>query len=84
MPSYTATIKVKKEVAVVVDEMIKLGIAKNKNQAYNMLIEAGLPKIKALIERKRRVRELVNEFLDKGLPYEKLPTVNDVEEGRGR
>lgn len=84
MTSYTATIKVRKEVAMLVEEMIKLGIAKSRNQAYNMLIEAGLPKIKSLIEYKKKVRRLVKEFLEKGLPYDNLPTIDDIYEGRMR
>ena len=80
----TATIKVSKRVAEIVEEMVRLGIARSRNHAYNMIIEAGLPKILEIVERKRRAEELVNRFLEKGLPYEKLPTVRDVEEERKR
>ncbi len=80
----TATIKVRKEVAELVEEMVKLGIARSRNHAYNMLIEAGLPKIIEIVERKKRVKKLVKEFLEKGLPYKNLPTVDDVEEARNR
>ena len=80
----TVTIKVRDEVDVIIEEMIKLGIARSKNHAYNIVIEAGLPKVRELIERKKKVLKLVQEFLEKGLPYDRLPTHEDVEEVRNR
>jgi len=80
----TVTIKVRDEVDVIIEEMIKLGIARSKNHAYNIVIEAGLPKVRELIERKKKVLKLVREFLEKGLPYDRLPTHEDVEEVRNR
>jgi len=79
---YTVTIKVRKEIAELVDEMIKLGIVENKNQAYNMLIEKGLKEVKKIVEREKKVEKLVEEFMKKGLPYRRLPTVKDVYEAR--
>ena len=64
--------------------MIRLGIADDENQAYNMLIGAGLDKIKELVEREKRVEELVEKFLEKGLPCKRLPRAGDVYEGRSR
>ncbi|MET1159474.1 MAG: VapB-type antitoxin [Thermoprotei archaeon] len=84
MPRRTVTIKVREEVAKLVEEMIKLGIADNRNQAYNMLIEAGLEKIRGIVEYEKRVEALVNEFLEKGIPFKKLPRVEDVYEARSR
>ncbi len=80
----TVTIKVSRRVAEVAEEMVKLGIARSRNHAYNIIIEAGLPEIMKLIERKRRVKELTERFLREGLPYEELPTAEDVEEARKR
>jgi len=62
--------------------MIELGIARSRNHAYNIIIEAGLPKIMELIEHKRRVKEFTEKFLREGISYERLPTVDDVEEIR--
>jgi hypothetical protein len=84
LPKRTVTIKVDEEIARLVEEMIRLGIADNKNQAYNMLIKAGLEKIREIVEHEKRVEALVNEFLEKGLPYKKLPRVKDVYEARTR
>lgn len=80
----TVTIKVNRRIAEIVEEMVRLGIARSRNHAYNIIIEAGLPKIMELIECKRRARELTERFLREGLPYESLPTVDDVEEARKR
>jgi len=80
----TITIKVDRRIVKVVEEMIRLGIARSRNHAYNILIEAGLPKVLELIEHKKKVESLTDKFLHEGLPYENLPTVEDVEEGRER
>ncbi len=82
--SQTVTIKVSKRIADIVEEMVRLGIARSRNHAYNIIIEAGLPKVMELIEHKRKVRELTERFLREGIPYENLPTVKDVEECRER
>ncbi|HID41128.1 MAG TPA: VapB-type antitoxin, partial [Pyrodictium sp.] len=52
--------------------MVRLGIARSRNHAYNMLIEMGLEEARRLVERKRAVKKLVEEFMEKGLPYENL------------
>ena len=80
----TVTIRVSEEVSRVIDEMVRLGIAESRDHALGMIIEAGLPKALELIERRREVEELVNKFLREGLPYERLPTVDDIEEERSR
>lgn len=82
MARYTVTIKVKKEIAELVDEMIRLGIVENKNQAYNLLIEKGLESVRKMVEYEKRVEKLVEEFLEKGLPYKRLPRAEDVYEAR--
>ncbi len=80
--SVSVTIKVKKEIARVAEEMVKLGIARSRNQAYNILLEIGLEKAKKLIEEEKTVNKLVKTFMEKGVPYNNLPTVKDVEEAR--
>jgi len=80
----SVTIKVDKKVIEIIEEMIKLGIARSRNHAFNIVIEAGIPKVMELIKHKKKVNELVEKFLQEGLPYEKLPTTKDVEEVRSR
>jgi hypothetical protein len=79
---YVVTIKVRKEIVELVDEMIRLGIVENKNQAYNLLIEKGVNEVRKIIAREKKVEELVEEFMKKGLPYKRLPTIEDVYEAR--
>ena len=80
----SVTIKVNKKIIEIIEEMIKLGIARSRNHAFNIVIEAGIPKVMELIKHKKKVNELVEKFLQEGLPYEKLPTTKDVEEVRSR
>ncbi len=78
------TIKVREEVLELVDEMIRLGLASSRNQALNVMIEAGLEEVRRLVEKRKRVEKLVEKFMKEGLPWEDLPTARDVIEGRRR
>ncbi len=78
------TIKVREEVVQVADELVRLGIARSRNQALNIIIEAGMDRARRLIERRKKVARLVERFEREGLPYERLPTAADVEEARSR
>ena len=80
----SVTIRVARRVVEVVEEMVRLGIARSWDDAFSIIIEAGLPRVLELVERRKRVEELVDRFLREGLPYENLPTVEDVEEDRKR
>ena len=78
------TLKVRKEVVDLAEEMVRLGIARSRNHAFNIIIEVGLDEARRLVERRKTVRRLVEEFRRSGLPYDNLPTADDVEEGRIR
>ncbi|WP_048192796.1 hypothetical protein [Pyrolobus fumarii] len=84
MTLVAVTIKVRREIAELAEEMVRLGLARSRNHAYNMMIEMGLREVKRLVERRKAVRRLVEEFMKNGLPYTDLPTVKDVEEERAR
>lgn len=84
MPSVSVTIKVRKEVVDLAEEMVELGLARSRNHAFNIILEMGLENAKKMVERKREAKKLLRLFLEKGLPYHSLPTVKDVEEGRER
>ena len=71
------TIKVKDEYYDIAEQMVEVGLAKSKNEAFNFLISYGIAKAKEEIERKKRVKELTEKWLKEGLPFE-LPTSNDV------
>ena len=78
------TLKVRREVVELAEEMVRLGIARSRNHAFNIMIEIGLREAQRLVERRKAVMRLVREFTEKGLPYDNLPTARDVEEERAR
>ncbi len=84
MPSVSVTIKVRKEVVDLAEEMAKLGLARSRNHAFNIILEMGLENAKKMVKRKREAKKLLRLFLERGLPYRNLLTARDVEEGRER
>ncbi len=78
------TIRVKREVEELAKRMVELGIARSRSHAYNIMIEVGLREARRMVEEKEAVKRLVEEFMEKGLPYDNLPTARDVEEERSR
>ncbi len=81
LTSKAITVKVDEKVIDFVEEMVELGIVKSRNQALVKLITLGMERMKKEIERKKKIKELVEKFKREGIPYE-LPTAKDVEEGR--
>ncbi|MGC9105590.1 MAG: VapB-type antitoxin [Thermoprotei archaeon] len=73
----TVTIKVKDDVFQLAEEMVKLGIARSRNEAFNILISYGIDKAREEVRKKKRVNELVEKWLKEGVPFE-LPTSEDV------
>ncbi len=82
LPSVSVTIKARKEVVDLAEEMAKLGLARSRNHAFNIILETGLENAQKMVERKREAKKLLRLFLERGLPYRNPPTVRDVEEGR--
>jgi hypothetical protein len=56
--SATVYIKVRKELAELADKMIKLGLAKSKSHAFNIMIERGLKEVELWENMYRDVEEL--------------------------
>jgi len=54
----TVSIKVRKELAELADKMIKLGLAKSKSHAFNIMIERGLKEVELWENMYRDVEEL--------------------------
>ena len=71
------TIKVKDEYYEIAEQMVEMGLAKSKNEAFNLIMLYGINKAVEEIERKKKVKELTEKWLKEGLPFE-LPTSNDV------
>ncbi|WP_238026316.1 MULTISPECIES: VapB-type antitoxin [Metallosphaera] len=79
--SITLTIKVRREVANLINKLLELGIAKTKNEAVNLLIEYGKAEIERKLREEEEVRKLVDKWLREGFPYEGLDT-SDLREER--
>jgi hypothetical protein len=71
------TIKVKDEYYEIAEQMVEMGLAKSKNEAFNLIMLYGINKAVEEIERKKKVKELTEKWLKGGLLFE-LPTSNDV------
>ena len=56
--SVTVSIKVRKELVELADKMIKLGLAKSKSHAFNIMIERGLKEVEFWENIYRDVEEL--------------------------
>jgi len=56
--SVTVSIKVRKELVELADKMIKLGLAKSKSHAFNIMIERGLKEVELWENMYRNVEEL--------------------------
>jgi len=63
--SVSVSIKVRREIVELADKMVRYGIARSKNHAFNIMIERGLGDVKREVEywenMYRRVEELKRE-----------------------
>jgi hypothetical protein len=48
--SVSVSIKVRREIAELADKMVKYGLARSRNHAFNVLIERGLSEVKREVE----------------------------------
>ena len=82
--SIVVSIRVKREIVELANEMVKYGLASNRNDAFNKLILKGLDEVKRELSRRKRVLENLRSFeKEGGIVLEK--TTNVVEElGRDR
>ncbi|AAY79738.1 hypothetical protein [Sulfolobus acidocaldarius] len=71
------TIKVNDDINEVAEEMIRLGIARSKNEAFNIMIRKGLNEVKRIVDKRKKVNELVERWQREGLPIE-LPNSNKI------
>jgi len=64
--SATVSIKVRKELAELADKMIKLGLAKSKSHAFNIMIERGLKEVLKEVELWENIYRDVEELKKQG------------------
>jgi predicted nucleic acid-binding protein len=62
----SVSIKVRREIVELVDKMVKYGLARSRNHAFNVLIERGLSEVKKEVEYWERVYRMVEELKKKG------------------
>lgn len=60
------SLKVKKEIVEVAEELVKLGIARSRNHAFNIILEKGVREARRLIEEEKKVREILKLVEEKG------------------
>ncbi|BFI75778.1 VapB-type antitoxin [Sulfurisphaera ohwakuensis] len=71
------TLKVKDEYYEIAEKMVEMGIAKSRNEAFNIIIAYGVSRAKEELEKKKKVKELTEKWLKEGIPF-KLPTSEDL------
>jgi hypothetical protein len=82
--STTVSIRVKKKVLELVDKMVKYGLARSRNHAFNILIEKGLENLKDEILYWASIYTQVDELVKKGFKIKHGGLNKILEEARGR
>ncbi len=82
--SITVSIKVKKEVAELADEMVRLGIARSRSQAINIMIEKGIAKAIEEVRIWKEIQEKVKKLRQEKYRIERGDLWKLLEEGRSR
>jgi hypothetical protein len=71
------TLKVKDEYYEIAEKMVETGIAKSRNEAFNIIIAYGVSRAKEELKKKEKIKELTEKWLKEGVPFE-LPTSEDL------
>jgi hypothetical protein len=64
--SVSVTIKVRREIAELADKMVRYGLARSRNHAFNLLIEKGLAEVRREVEFWESVYRRVEELKKRG------------------
>jgi len=75
--SVTVSIKVKKELVELADKMVKYGLAKSKSNAFNIMIEKGLKKVREEVEFWDHIHKKAEELKRKNVKL-KHGKLNDI------
>jgi len=71
------TLKVKDEYYEIAEKMVEMGIARSRNEAFNIIIAYGVSRAKEELKKKEKIKELTEKWLKEGVPFE-LPTSEDL------
>jgi len=80
--SVTITVKVRKRVAELADRMVKLGLARSRSHAINIMIERGIERVAEEVSLWERVEEQVSQLLKNGYRVSHGGLSSILEEGR--
>ena len=64
--SVSVSIRVRREIVELAGKMVKYGLARSRNHAFNVLIERGLPRVKEEVEYWEGVYRRVEELRERG------------------
>ncbi len=82
--SVTVSIKVRRELVELADKMVKLGLARSRSHAFNMMIERGLSSILEEVRLWEEASREAEEMLRRGYRIRHGGLTRILEEGRGR
>lgn len=77
----TVTLKIKDEYYELAEQMVRKGIAKSTDEAFNLILSYGANKAREELK-KKKIKELTERWLREGLPSN-LPTSEDLLRERG-
>lgn len=82
--SVTVSIKVRKELVELAEKMVKLGMAKSRSHAFNLMLNEGLAKIREEVEFREGVHAKVEELEREGFRLRHGGLSRLLEEDRAR
>jgi hypothetical protein len=82
--SITVSIKVRREVVELADKMIRLGLAKSRSHAFNIMIEKGLKEVLKEVEFWENIYREVEELKKQGFVLKHGGLTKLLEEDRSR
>ena len=82
--SVTVSIKVRRELVELADKMVKLGLARSRSHAFNLMIERGLSSILEEVRLWEEASREAEEMLRRGYRIRHGGLTRILEEGRRR
>jgi hypothetical protein len=82
--SITVSIKVRREVVELADKMIRIGLAKSRSHAFNIMIEKGLKEVLKEVEFWENIYREVEELKKQGFVLKHGGLTKLLEEDRSR
>ncbi|WP_298275910.1 hypothetical protein [Ferroplasma sp.] len=71
------SVRINSEVLALINRLISLGIAKNKTEAVNYILNYGIISVKKTIQTRENAKRLLEKYLREGLP-DLPPGLSDI------